>query len=159
MHWINIEEKLPKEFQPVLLTDLDVYWVGIYQICETLEKQKVLVWWASNPNEITLGHKPFLAHKPKYWCKILQPERLNPEDVDSAWIKWEFLKPPKDVKGIFIKFDNDQIWTDAHYYGSDEYRKKTVGDALPVSWTFMERGNSNHSIQCDVCDSPNSGNK
>ena len=68
-----------------------------------------------------------------------QSERLNPEDIDSAWVKWKDLQPPKGVKGILIRFDNGRVWTDAHYYGYDEYRKKTVGDAMPVSWTFMDR--------------------
>lgn len=78
-----------------------------------------------------------------------QPERLNPETVDSAWIKWEVLEPPRDIKGIFIRFDDDRIWTDAHFFGSDEYKKKTCGDAKPVSWTFMERRPKNDkSMQC-----------
>jgi len=78
-----------------------------------------------------------------------QPERLNPETIDSAWIKWDILVPPRDVKGIFIKFDNDQIWTDVHFYGSDEYREKTVGDAKPIAWTFIKRRDPNEkSIQC-----------
>ena len=55
------------------------------------------------------------------------------------WVKWKDLQPPKGVKGILIRFDNGRVWTDAHYYGYDEYRKKTVGDAMPVSWTFMDR--------------------
>lgn len=70
MQWIRVENRLPKEFQEVICTDLEVYWVGMYQICETFEKQKVLVWWASNPNKITHGHAPFLAHKPKYWMAL-----------------------------------------------------------------------------------------
>lgn len=74
MFWIDIKEKLPKEFESVLLTDLEVYWVGMYQIYETLEKQKVLIWWSINANEITLGNSPYLSPKPKYWCEILKPD-------------------------------------------------------------------------------------
>jgi len=79
-----------------------------------------------------------------------QPERSKRKDLtDYAWIKWSYLVPPKDVKGIFIRFDNDQIWTDEHFYGRDEYRQKTCGDAKPIEWTFMERSNSKEkSVRC-----------
>jgi len=81
------------------------------------------------PHEKKITHEEFTIHR----------KRLNPETIDSAWIKWDDLTPPEDVKGIFIKFDNDQIWTDAHFRGSDGYRTKVMGNAKPIAWTFMER--------------------
>lgn len=89
MEWISIEKYLPKEFEEVLLTDLRGYWVGMYQICETLEKQKVLIWWACNPNANTLGHPPFLVHKPKYWSIISNPKPLEISSTNERFEKLE----------------------------------------------------------------------
>ena len=109
-----------------------------------LQRQELFnAFWeesAWNPKTIHCDYSPIWAYVFQGNEPISsQPERPNPEAIDNAWIKWKDLEPPKDVKGIFIKFDDDRIWTDAHYWGSDEYRIKTVGDAKPVSWTFMDR--------------------
>ena len=67
----------------------------------------------------------------------------------SAWVKWDYLTPPPDVQGIFIRFENGEIWSDKHYYGSEEYRKKICGDSKPIEWTFMERTDpTKKSVQC-----------
>jgi hypothetical protein len=77
----------------------------------------------------------------------IQPERLNPK-TSNEWIDWENFTPPKDVRGIFIKFDSGQVWTDAHFYGSNEYKSKTIGNAKPIGWKFMQRSDPNKkSIQ------------
>ncbi len=72
--------------------------------------------------------------------------------MNKNWINWNFLTPPKDVKGIFIKFDDEKIWTNAHFYGSQEYKNKTIGDATPLNWTFMDRSNNKSSIKCNEKD-------
>lgn len=70
--------------------------------------------------------------------------------MNKNWIDWNFLSPPKDVKGIFIKFSDDKIWTDSQFYGSAEYKNKTIGNAIPIQWTFIDRRNENaKSIRCD----------
>ena len=116
-------------------------WIKIKLCKEDLEKVKALEGF-SEENALQTSYTDWIEF-------IYQPERLNPETIDCAWIKWEHLVPPKDVKGIFIRFDNEQIWTDAHFYGSPEYKAKTIGNAKPVSWTFMERRNTNEkSVQC-----------
>lgn len=70
MKWIKIEEEKPQEFSPLLLTDQSVIWVGFYQICRTFKNQEVMVWWASNANEVILGLVPYLAHEPKFWMPL-----------------------------------------------------------------------------------------
>ena len=61
-----------------------------------------------------------------------------------TWIKWDDLAPPKDVKGILIRFEDNKIFTDAHYY-SERFPK----NIKPVEWTFMERTNHlKRSVKC-----------
>lgn len=67
---------------------------------------------------------------------------------DKVWIKWDVMAPPEDIKGYFIKFDDGKIWTDAHYFGSKDFKAKSCGKANPVEWTFMERQRLEKSIKC-----------
>lgn len=125
MEWIEVSKKRPPHGEKVWVWDNE------------LRQQFVITYFGSEESWDDFKDKErFLL-----WAYLNKShsERQNPEVADSAWIKWKDLEPPKDIKGIFIKFDDDRIWTDAHYWGSDEYRIKTVGDAKPVSWTFMER--------------------
>jgi hypothetical protein len=87
MEWIKIEIKLPREMEEVLLFDGDVFWVGMYQKCQTIDSKDVIVWWASNPNKISLGHQPFLSGKPKYWTHLLKPKLENEKPKGEIWIK------------------------------------------------------------------------
>ncbi len=130
-------------------------WVDIN--FQTPSKEEKVIFFRNN--EVDCGYFEYHFNKSnvQFWMPLpKQPERLNPENIDSKWIKWDILQPPKDVKGILIKFNNGKIWTDLHYYGSNEYKKKTIGNSIPISWTFMERNNSyDKSVQCNVFDSLN----
>lgn len=149
MEWIDIWQTEPVRNEEILfMTGDESVHIGQIYSSEKLRKCKFYSFLDKCDYECDL-QTPF-EERVIFWFPIpKQPERLNPETIDCAWIKWEHLVPPKDVKGIFIRFDNEQIWTDAHFYGSPEYKAKTIGNAKPVSWTFMERRNPNEkSVQC-----------
>jgi hypothetical protein len=118
---------------------------SLQYLLRNLRRKDSLIFPAATTSE----HFDVIIECLEFIFRLYQPERLNPETIDSAWIKWEVLKPPRDIQGIFIRFDDERIWTGAHFFGSDEYRAKTCGDAKPVSWTFKERkDSSDKSVQC-----------
>ncbi len=50
------------------------------------------------------------------------------------WVEWDFLTPPRDIKGIFIRLEDGKIYTDEEFYRSGE-----TFDIKPIEWSFIER--------------------
>jgi hypothetical protein len=71
--WISTENRLPQEFEYVLLLRNTEQWVGCLQMCEDIDHIKHNVWWCHDPN----SDAPFIVilPAPTHWMRLQEPPK------------------------------------------------------------------------------------
>ena len=55
------------------------------------------------------------------------------------WISWKENPPPEDIKGLFILYDDDLVYSDRY----DPITKKRIFKGNPIGWKFIPRRDLN----------------